>query len=228
MRKKLLAKVLAGALVVCSAFVAPKLAVKADNPIIQNEYTADPSPMVVGDTLYLITSHDADKLVGNFYTMNDWRCYSTKDMVNWTSHGSIMNFRDFTWTDRKDPRAWAPQTIERDGKFYLYVPIRKKGGAPCIAVAVADNPAGPYTDAIGAPLVDNGSWDNIDPTVYIDDDGQAYLYWGNPKLYYVKLNKDMISYDKSIGKDGIVSVPMTAESFGETSEKKRDTSYGGW
>ena len=226
MRKKLLAKVLAGALVVCSAFVAPKLAVKADNPIIQNEYTADPSPMVVGDTLYLITSHDADKLVGNFYTMNDWRCYSTKDMVNWTSHGSIMNFRDFTWTDRKDPRAWAPQTIERDGKFYLYVPIRKKGGAPCIAVAVADNPAGPYTDAIGAPLVDNGSWDNIDPTVYIDDDGQAYLYWGNPKLYYVKLNKDMISYDKSIGKDGIVSVPMTAESFGETSEEKRDTSYG--
>ena len=226
MRKKWIAKILVGALVVCSAVVAPKIEVKADNPIIQNEYTADPSPIVVGDTLYLITSHDADKLVNGFYTMNDWRCYSTKDMVNWTSHGSIMNFRDFTWTDRKDPRAWAPQAIERDGKFYLYVPIRKKDGAPCIAVAVADNPAGPYKDAIGKPLIDNGSWDNIDPTVYIDDDGQAYLYWGNPNLYYVKLNKDMISYDTSIGKNGIVSVPMTAESFGETGEKNRKTSYG--
>lgn len=245
MKKKIFAGLMTAALVVTSLTVAPKIEIKADNPIIQNEYTADPAPFVVGDTLYLITSHDADTLVNGFYTMNDWRCYSTKDMVNWTSHGSIMNFRDFTWTDRKDPRAWAPQAVERDGKYYLFVPIRIKDGAPCITVAVADKPEGPYKDVLGKPMINNGNWDNIDPTVFIDDDGEAYLYWGNPNLYLVKLNKDMISYDKNFMsdiadnkeemakkgiveiKDGIVKYDMTPESFGEPSTaEKRKCSYG--
>jgi len=69
----------------------------------------------------------------------------------------------------------------------------KKGGGEAIGVAVSDSPTGPFKDALGKPLIDRGGWGEIDPTVFIDDDGQAYLYWGNPDLYYVKLNPDMIS-----------------------------------
>ena len=80
---------------------------------------------------------------------------------------------------------------------------------------VADSPTGPFSDPIGKRLIDSDHvWQDIDPTVFVNDNGQAYLYWGNPKLWYVKLNEDMISYDRSIGQNGIVSVEMTAESFG--------------
>lgn len=178
---------------------------KADNPIIQTYFTADPSPMVVGDTLYLITSHDEDVLEKNkptdnylFFTMKNWKCYSTKDMINWTDHGTIFGQESFSWGHTWCYRAWAAQCVERNGKYYLYVPILRKGAndeaeAPGygIGVAVADNPYGPYEDAIGKPLIE-GDWYDIDPTVYIDDDGQAYLFYGQT-LKYCLLNDDMIS-----------------------------------
>ena len=143
------------------------------NPIIKNIYTADPAPMVYGDTLYLYTTHDEDVLINDFYTMIDWRCYSTKDMVNWTDHGKIFSLDDIEWAD---DRAWAPQAVERNGKFYLYCPVHKTNGGMAIAVGISDSPTGPFTD-LGYPLVDEGDWNDIDPTVFIDDDGQAYLYF---------------------------------------------------
>ena len=97
--KKIFSKVVAGALVLCMATLSLSIPSKADNPIVQNIYTADPAPMVSGDTLYLYTSHDEDKLVKNFYTMNDWKCYSTKDMVNWTDHGTVLSRDNFKWMD---------------------------------------------------------------------------------------------------------------------------------
>ena len=124
--KKIFSKVVAGALVLCMATLSLSIPSKADNPVVQNIYTADPAPMVSGDTLYLYTTHDEDKLVKNFYTMNDWKCYSTKDMVNWTDHGTVLSRDNFKWMDTKDPRAWAPQCVERNGKFYMYVPVHKK------------------------------------------------------------------------------------------------------
>ena len=206
--KKIFSKVVAGALVLCMATLSLSIPSKADNPIVQNIYTADPAPMVSGDTLYLYTTHDEDKLVKNFYTMNDWKCYSTKDMVNWTDHGTVLSRDNFKWMDTKDPRAWAPQCVERNGKFYMYVPVHKKNGGMVIGVGVSDKATGPFVDAIGKPLVDEGDWNDIDPTVFIDDDGQAYLYFGNPNLRYVKLNEDMLSYDTTIGKKGVVSLDM--------------------
>jgi hypothetical protein len=196
----------------------------ADNPIVQTLYTADPAPMVHKDTLYVFTTHDEDVTVRNFFTMNDWRCYSTTDMVNWTDHGSPLAYTSFTWA-RGD--AWAGQTIERDGKFYFYVPVNRKNGGTSIGVAVSDTPDGPYKDALGKPLIAGGGG-NIDPSPFIDDDGQAYLYWGNPALKYVRLNKDMISYDQTVG---IVTVPLTVESFGKREkDPKRATLYeeGPW
>ena len=166
---------------------------RADNPIVQTNYTADPAPMVYGDTLYVYTSHDEDVTVGNFYTMNDWRLYSTEDMVNWTDHGSPAGLHTFSWST---DNAWAPQCVERDGKFYLYVPLNNNTGAK-IGVAVADSPFGPFTDPIGRELAQSGSM-AIDPTVFVDDDGQAYLYWGNGNLRFVRLNEDMISTSGSV------------------------------
>ena len=163
------------------------------NPIIQTNYTADPAPMVHNGTVYLYTTHDEDKTVRNFFTMNDWRCYSSTDMVNWTDHGAILSYTDFSWS-RGD--AWAGQCVYRNGKFYFYVPINQKNGGNAIGVAVSDNPTGPFRDALGKPLLIG--YGCIDPTVFIDDDGQAYLYWGNPNLWYVKLNEDMISYSGSV------------------------------
>lgn len=176
------------------------------NPIVTKMYTADPAPMVHGDTLYLYTTHDEDELVDNFYTMYDWCCFSTKDMVNWTDHGRIFSLDDIEWAD---DRAWAPQAVYRNGKFYLYCPVHKINGGMAIAVGISDSPTGPFTD-LGHPLVEEDDWNDIDPTVFIDDDGQAYLYFGNPELRYVLLNEDMVSYNQEVG---IVRVPMTTESF---------------
>jgi hypothetical protein len=189
----------------------------ADNPVVQTVYTADPAPMVYKDTLYVYTGHDEDG--AKYFEMNDWRCFSTNDMVNWTHHGSPLSWKSFEWSKGD---CWAGQCIERDGKFYYYVPTTKKGGGMVIGVAVSDSPTGPFKDPLGHPLVEAG-WGDIDPSAFIDADGQAYLYWGNPALKYVKLNKDMISYDKTVG---VVTVPLTAESFGKrTGNKDRATLF---
>ena len=155
-------------------------------PAVQTKYTADPAPVVFGDTVFLYTTHDED-YAGNF-EMYDWLLYTSTDMVNWTDHGAVASTKAFEWRDR-DNGAWALQVIERNGKYYMYCPLHGHG----IGVLVSDSPYGPFVDPIGKPVVWQGDWFDIDPTVWIDDDGQAYLYWGNPTLYGVKLNEDMIS-----------------------------------
>ena len=197
------------------AVVLLGLSVNAQNPIVQTAYTADPAPLVYNDKLYLYTSHDEDD--STWFTMNDWKLYSTDDMVNWTEHPTPLSFKTFEWA-RGD--AWAAQCIERDGKFYMYVPVTDRKGESAIGVAVADSPYGPFYDPLGTPLV-QADFGNFDPTVFIDDDGQAYLYWGNPNCFYVKLNKDMISYEGEIH-----AVPMKPESFGRREgNPKRATLY---
>ena len=166
-------------------------------PLFQTKYTADPSPMVVGDTLFLYTSHDAspedipdanEKNSAGFF-MYDWLLWSTTDMVNWTEHGAVASLKEFPWRSRENG-AWAIQTVERNGKYYLYAPLHGHG----IGVLVADSPYGPFKDPLGKPLVwQKEHWEDIDPSVFIDDNGQAWMYWGNPHIYFIKLNEDMIS-----------------------------------
>jgi arabinoxylan arabinofuranohydrolase len=168
------------------------------NPIVQTKFTADPAPLVHDGVVYLYTGHDEDDARG--FRMLDWQCYSSTDMVNWTDHGTVASLKTFPWAVQEND-AWAPQVIVRNGKFYFYAPVSVKGWPKnVIAVAVADQPTGPFKDALGHPLINKGDG-YIDPTVFIDDDGQAYLYWGNPNLWYVKLNKDMISTSGEIVKD---------------------------
>ena len=173
-------------------------------PLFQTKYTADPSPLVVGDTLFLYTSHDAspedipdenEKSSAGFF-MYDWLLWSTTDMVNWTEHGAVASLKDFPWRSRENG-AWAIQTVERNGKYYLYAPLHGHG----IGVLESDSPYGPFKDPLGKPLVwDQSNWFDIDPSVYTDDDGQAYMYWGNPHTFWAKLGNDMTSLTSSVTK----------------------------
>ncbi len=188
LKTKTLSKAITMAAMLCSTSAFAQL----NMPIIQTKYTADPAPYVHGDTVYLFTTHDEDGAGG--FMMKDWLLYTSTDMVNWEDHGAVASLRNFEWY-KGNNGAWAEQVIERNGKWYMYCPIHGNG----IGVLVADSPFGPYKDPLGKPLVwQKEHWYDIDPTVWIDDDGQAYMYWGNPNLYMVKLNEDMISYSGEI------------------------------
>jgi arabinoxylan arabinofuranohydrolase len=176
---------------------------RADNPIVQTNYTSDPAPFVSNGTMYVVTTHD-ENVAGQpcsavaGYTLCKWYTFSSTDMVNWTDNGVVATWSTFSWASTA---AWAPQAIPRNGKFYAYVPLTNKSGSTVIGVGVSTSPIGPYQDAIGQPLVTagcSGGTGDIDPTVFIDDDGQAYLYFGRSVPGYVKLNSDMISYSGSV------------------------------
>jgi len=126
--------------------------------------------------------------------MVDWHVFSTSDMVHWKDHGVIFSLKDITWADK---HAWAPDCIERNGKYYFYFPADDQ-----IGVAVSDSPTGPFKDALGKPLIarNEAGIRSIDPNIFIDDDGQAYLYFGNSlgKVAVVKMKSDMITRDGPI------------------------------
>lgn len=175
--------------------------VPGSNPIITDVFTADPAPLVVGDTLYLYVGHD-EAYGDEMFNITEWLCYSTKDMKNWTSHGSIFKPSDFEWGVSD---AWASHMIEKDGKFYFYTTVQhgQPHNSKAIGVAVSDSPTGPFKDARGSALVIDSMtqgrpWDDIDPACFIDDDGQAYLVWGNGACYFAKLKPNMIEFDGEI------------------------------
>jgi len=176
-----------------------------DNPIIRDMYTADVAALVHGGRVYIYTGHDEAPARARFYVMNDWYVFSTRDFRRIRNHGPALSVADFRWANGN---AWASQVVERDGKFYWYVSIDQQStGGMAVGVAVADSPTGPFRDALGHALITSDmtpfpgqgrwTWDDIDPTVFIDDDGQAYMYFGNTHLKYVRLNDDMISVDTS-------------------------------
>ncbi|UII23441.1 glycoside hydrolase family 43 protein [Fulvivirga ligni] len=177
--------------------------VAAYNPVFKDIYTADPAAMVHDGTLYLYTGHDEQAVGAQGFLMNDWLLFSTKDMVNWEKHGPILKTTDFKWANGQ---AWASHVVEKEGKFYWYVTLEHASvPGKSIGVAVADSPAGPFKDAIGKALITNDmtkqtdiGWDDIDPAVFADDDGQAYIYWGNTVCKWAKLKDNMIELEGEI------------------------------
>ena len=168
------------------------------NPLVTHKHTADPSTLVVGDTLWLFTGTDEP---GNQagYHMPNWCAFSTTDMINWTEHPIPLRVTEFPWDALQG--AWAAQVVERNGKYWFFTSTNVSG----IGVAVADKPEGPYKDAIGRPLLTKEDcagathdWVCIDPTVFIDDDGQPYIFWGNVKCYWAKLKDSMTEIDGEI------------------------------
>ena len=189
-----------------------------DNPIIKydapdptngpgdNIFTADGAAMVWNDKVYLYVDKDAAPVGASGYVITDWMLYETRDMVQWESKGTIATCASISWcVAGSDGGLAAPQVIERDDengnpKFYLYGPANNGEGIS-IGVMVADTPEGPFVDPRGIPLVypadtanmgASHSWRNLDPTAFVDDDGQAYLAWGNRIFFMAKLEDDMI------------------------------------
>ena len=178
--------------------------VATGNPIATHKYLGDPAALVHDGTLYIYAGHDECPAPEQYYLMNEWVILSTKDMKNFTEHAHKLQANSFDWAKGE---AWASQVIERDGKFYWYVTVEHKTvPGKSIGVAVADSPVGPFKDARGSAIITNNMttdqtsifWDDIDPTVYIDDDGQAYLCWGNTQCYIAKLKDNMIELDGPI------------------------------
>lgn len=183
---------------------AQEAPLKEGNPIIKDKFTADPAAIVHDGKVYLYAGHDEAPNDFHFYKMDEWLVYSSPDLVNWTEHPVPLKPADFEWAKGD---AWAAEVIEKDGKFYWYVTVTHDDTKPgkAIGVAVADSPIGPFTDARGSALITNEmtteteiDWDDIDPTVFIDDDGQAYLFWGNTKAYYARLKDNMVELDGPI------------------------------
>ncbi len=167
----------------------------AQNPFVTHIYTADPSVRVFGDTLYVYPSHDFDD--AQWWDMVDWHVFSTTDMNNWTDHGVVLSLDDIDWADKY---AWAPDAIERNGKYYFYFPTDKD----YIGVAVGEGPVGPFRDPLEKPLISRetpgvkASRDLIDPGVFKDDDGTYYLFFGQNDVNAVVLNEDMVSFDGKV------------------------------
>jgi len=189
--------------VITDTAVETNKVVQMNNPIITEKFTADAAAIEHNDKVYLYAGHDEAPNDFNFYKMNEWLVYSSTDMVQWEEHPVPLKTTDFSWASGD---AWASQVIERNGKFYWYVTVSHatiEGKA--IGVAVADSPIGPFKDALGKAIVTNDmttqtdiSWDDIDPSVFIDDEGQAYLFWGNTVCHYAKLKENMVELDGPI------------------------------
>lgn len=191
------------------------------NPLVKDKFTADPAPLVYDGTLYLYVGHDEfyegqdTAHGGKEFNITEWLCYSTQDMQTWTDHGVVLKPTDFKWGIGE---AWASQVIEHNGKFYYYTTVQ--AGEPynskAIGVAVGDTPTGPFTDAIGQPLVTDdmtsngprGWWNDIDPTALIDDNGQAWLCWGNWTCFLAKLKPNLTEIDGDIQ---VVDLPRYVE-----------------
>jgi beta-xylosidase len=148
---------------------------------------ADPHIAVFGDTYYIYPTTDGSE----GWRSTSFSAWSSHDLVTWKNEGVILDLpRDVAWADI---HAWAPAIATRNGRYYFYTSADKN-----IGVAVADTPAGPFEDPLGKPLVSRDLFPNmqaIDPMVFVDDDGSAYLYWGQGRCMAVKLNDDMISFD---------------------------------
>jgi len=170
----------------------------AQNPLIMNQFTADPSARVFNGKVYLYPSHDILATPGHgrvgWFCMQDYHVFSSPNLTDWTDYGVIVSQNKVPWADSTAYSVWAPDCIERAGKYYFYFPApAKPGGARgfSVGVAIADDPAGPF---ISQPLPIAGIH-GIDPNVQIDKDGQAYIYWAQGNLYGAKLKANMLELD---------------------------------
>lgn len=175
------------------------------NPVI-GEGSADPSARVFNDTVYLYPSHDFSR-DNDFWIMKDWKAYSSTDLVNFHDHGVVLTGREISWA-REPDHCWAPDCIEKNGRYYFYFPMSDVRGVwkGEIGVATGDSPNGPFKEALGEPLVKaedrpegyGGFFYNIDPAAFTDDDGRSYLFWGNGACFVAELGPDMTSFSSEI------------------------------
>jgi hypothetical protein len=169
--------------------------VAAQNPFIQNQFTADPTARVFGERVYVYPSHDIPAAPGrgraNWFVMEDYHVFSSSNLTDWTDHGVIISQNKVNWVDSTSFSMWAPDCIGRNGKYYFYFPSNQKpayGKGFTVGVAISDNPSGPFVPQ-PEPIKNVRG---IDPNVLIDKDGQAYLYWSQGNIFVAKLKENML------------------------------------
>jgi beta-xylosidase len=202
------------AVAVSTALVFSHAQAQAPAPALDG-FTADPSIRVFGDTYYLYPTSDKP----NWMT-TDFSAWSSKDLLTWKKERMILDVsRGLAWANIK---AWAPDAIERNGTYYFYFSADHK-----IGVATATSPIGPFVDALGKPLLVRDATmttNTIDPYPFIDDDGQAYIYWGNGDEANVsKLKPDMVTLDGPVHR-----IPMKDFREGVVVFKRQGTYYFMW
>jgi beta-xylosidase len=199
------------AILLALALPASAQTVTPPQPISQR-FSADPSPHFFqtkdGGKFYLYATDDASNS-GKYWDSTTWRLYTSPDLKSWTDAGIPLAVTVFKWA-RPDAKAWAPEAAYRNGKYYFYAPV----GGDKIGVAVSDRPDGGFADARTDPLVDkardaNAGDEPIDPAVFVDKDGQAYMYFGTRVPKVVKLKPDMISTDGPIRNVEIQGLPAS-------------------
>lgn len=172
-----------------SACLLLSISAIAQKPILP-DFAADPTARVFKNQVYIYPTHD---IPGNTdWNTYDFHTYSSKDLIHWKDHGIVFSVNDVSWGKQ---RLWAPDCVYANGKYYLYFAADFQ-----IGVAVSKSPTGPFKDPLGKPLITKrqGGTNAIDQCVFIDDDGQAYIYWGQNTLCVSKLNKDMTSLEGEI------------------------------
>jgi hypothetical protein len=172
----------------------------AQNPLITNQFSADPSARVFNGKVYVYPSHDIQATKGHgrvgWFNMADYHVFSSPNLTDWTDHGVILTQQTVPWADSTSYSMWAPDCIDRNGKYYLYFPTTAKGGGVngrgfTVGVAISDRPEGPFK-AEPEPIK---GIHGIDPNVIIDKDGQAYIYYAQGNLYGAKLKPNMLELD---------------------------------
>ncbi len=184
-------------LIASMIFLGAKLS--AQNPLITNMYSADPTARVFGDSVYLYPSHDILATPGHgrvgWFCMEDYHVFASKNLANWKDDGIVVSQTTVPWAKPDAYSMWAPDCIKRNGKYYFYFPTTPKdssyGRGFAIGVAIADKPSGPFVPQAEPIKGVHG----IDPNVFIDKDGQAYLYFALGNIYGAKLKANMLELD---------------------------------
>lgn len=169
--------------------------ISAQNPIILNQFTADPSARVFGNSVYLYPSHDILAKEGRgrpgWFCMEDYHVFSSENLTDWTDHGVIVNQNKVKWADSTTYSMWAPDCIFKNNRYYFFFPAQAKdtsnGAGFSIGISVSEKPAGPF-EPQSSPIINVRG---IDPNLFIDKDGQTYLYWSMGKFFVAKLKENL-------------------------------------
>ena len=168
----------------------------AQNPLIMDQFTADPTARVFDGKIYIYPSHDILASLGNgrggWFCMADYHVFSSENLVDWKDHGVIVSQNNVPWVDSTSYSMWAPDCIYKNGKYFFYFPARSKEKdmrhGMEIGVAISDKPYGPFKPEL-KPI--EGVF-GIDPNIFIDKDGQAYIYWAGRSMSVAKLKDNML------------------------------------
>ena len=199
----------------------------AQNPLITNQFTADPTARVFNGKVYLYPSHDVPCAEGQGFVgfcMPDYHVFSSENLTDWKDHGVILSHNTVPWVEPDSYRMWAPECVYKEGKYYYYFPAEApekiNGKGRRIGVAIGEKPEGPF---IPEPNYIAGIY-GIDPTVLIAKDGKAYIYWANDRVIYgAQLKPNMLELAtlpvpikiKGIGNGKFIEGPFVFERNGQ-------------